>query len=105
VTPTRAGRPTAVVFDIARIKRVLARFLRAPIKLQHVDEEVARLRQDLMVMHADVQSLVSAISSVAAAVDVSALSTLEALALANRSIEALNVRIDKLERELDRRVP
>jgi hypothetical protein len=93
------------MLDIARVRRVAGRFARVPYQLQHVDDEVAIVRQEVGALRAEIVSLQSRVSTATTTIDFSAKSTLDILALTNRSIEGLSLRLDKLEKERGQHVP
>ncbi len=90
------------MFDIARIQGVAERFARAPRQLQHVDDEIAVLRQEVGILRAEIVSLQSALST---SIDYAAKATLEALAFTNRSIEGVNARLGGIAKESDQHLP
>jgi cell division protein FtsB len=100
------------MLDIAGMRLLARRLARLPAQVEQVDNAVASLRQDVGTLRAEVgtlraeiESLHSRVSSTSMTIDFVAKSTLDALALTNRSLEGLQARLEKLEREPGQHLP
>jgi hypothetical protein len=86
------------MLDKERIKRVLGGLVRAPLRLERVDQTVAalggRLDQDLGDLRAQLASLSETVNA-------SSKANLDSLVFMTRSIEGLSARLEKLVKDVD----
>jgi hypothetical protein len=86
------------------MKRVVARFARAPLQLEHVDQTVAvlgtHLEQEIGNVRAELASLHAMMNSLNETVTASSKANLDSLIFMNRSIEDLSIRLEKLVKDM-----